>query len=84
MNFSTDVAGLQVALRIPAMYEVKHSKISNFWMFWPVIQLRAEPLIIWGGARAKSRKKKARSHCARKKNSVQSNPKKRKKHKQIP
>ena len=26
-------------LRIPAMYEVKNSKICNFWMFWPVIQL---------------------------------------------
>ena len=26
-------------LRIRAMYEVKNSKICNFWMFWPVIQL---------------------------------------------
>ncbi len=26
-------------LRIPAMYEVKNSKICNFWTFWPVIQL---------------------------------------------
>ncbi len=26
-------------LRIPAMYEAKNSKICNFWMFWPVIQL---------------------------------------------
>ncbi len=27
------------SLRIPAMYEVKNSKICNFWTFWPVIQL---------------------------------------------
>ncbi len=31
--------GPQTMLRIPAMYEVKNSKICNFWTFWPVIQL---------------------------------------------
>ena len=30
---------LSCLLRIPAMYEVKNSKICNFWTFWPVIQL---------------------------------------------
>ena len=30
---------VNIFLRIPAMYEVKNSKIYNFWTFWPVIQL---------------------------------------------
>ena len=39
MSQNTLLYTKRARLWIPAMYEVKNSKICNFWMFWPVIQL---------------------------------------------
>ena len=37
--FGTKLSTYDFSLRILASYEGKTAKISNFWTFWPVIQL---------------------------------------------
>ncbi len=38
-NLLKDFGKFKVVLRILASYEAKTANISNFWTFWPVIQL---------------------------------------------